>query len=114
MSHVITEEDKLVIRICINFIMHKTNPGDPVRVDCENLEGSLEQSWNLNLLKQLKALMIRTFDALCTIYEQNPDYSNGVFFSQAVEISLHKQIERLHTVMRKYNASADDLEFPDK
>ena len=114
MSHVITEEDKLVIRICINFIMYKTNPGDPVRVDCENLEGSLEQSWNLNLLKQLKALMIRTFDALRTIYEQNPNYGNGVFFSQAVEISLHKHIGRLHTVMRKYNASPEDLEFPEK
>ena len=109
-----TEEDELVIMHCIGFIMYKTNPGDPVRVDLEILRSALEQEWNLNLLKQLKAIMIRTFDELRRTYEQNPNYGNGIFFSQAVEISLHKQIERLHSVMRKYNASSEDLEFPEK
>lgn len=110
----VTEEDELVIRHCLGFIMYKSNPGDPVRVDFEILRSALEQYWNLNLLKQLKVLMIRTFDALRTKYEQNPSYGNSLFFSQAVEISLHKHIERLHTVMQKYNASPEDLEFPEK
>lgn len=110
----VTEEDELVINDCIGFIMSKSSPGDPVRVDFEILRSALEQLWYLNVLKELKVLMIRTFDALRITYEQNPNYGNGLFFSQAVEISLHKHIERLHTVMRKYNASPEDLEFPEK
>ena len=110
----VTEEDELVIRLCINFIMYKTNPGDPVRVDFEILRSALEKYWNLNVLKQLKVLMIRTFDALRRIYEENPSYGNSLFFSPAVENVLHEHIARLHTVMRKYNASPEDLEFPEK
>ena len=113
-GHGVTEEDELVINDCIGFIMYKSDPGGPVRVDFEILRSALEEYWNLNVLKQLKVLMIRTFDALRRKYEQNPSYGNSLFFSPAVENVLHEHIERLHTVMRKYNASPEDLEFPEK
>ena len=114
MSREITQEDELVINDCIGFIMYKSSPGDPVRVDFEILRSALEEYWNLNVLKQLKVLMIRTFDALRRKYEQNPSYGNSLFFSPAVENVLHEHIKRVHTVMRKYNASPEDLEFPEK
>ena len=114
MSREITQEDKLVIRRCLAFVEYRSSPEDPVRRDFEDLRTSLSGGYTLSLLKQLKLKMIQTFDALHAEYVKDPSYGNSVFFFPSIERILHKNLERLHTVMRKYNASTDDLEFPDK
>ena len=53
------------------------------------------------------------FGALHVEYQNNPSYGNSFFFSPKMERLLHEHLERLHTVMRKYNAIANDLEFPE-
>ena len=54
------------------------------------------------------------FGALHVEYQNNPSYGNSFFFSPKMERLLHEHLERLHTVMRKYNATTKDLEFPEK
>ena len=108
------QTDELVISHCLGFIATKSSPGDRVRRDLDDLRYALRRGYTLNLLKQLKQKLIDTFDALHTEYVKNPSYGNSVFFSPKVERLLHEHLERLHTVMRKYNASVGDLEFPDK
>jgi hypothetical protein len=108
-------QDHAMIRACFRFIGTKSSSQDAVRNGWGALSNGLERGITLDLLKQLKAKLIETFDALRVQYEQDPnDYSNRASFSPKVERELHEQLRDLREIMQKFGGSEEDLKFPER